>query len=75
MPVFISEAEINNYAKDGALLIKNLLTPEEVLDLREGIDINISHPSSRAKVASNESDPGWFFEDFVIGREIRLSKE
>ena len=48
MPVPISEAEINNYAKDGALLIKNLLTPDEVSDLREGIDKNISHPSSRA---------------------------
>ena len=48
MPLSISEAKINNYAKDGALLIKNLLTPDEVSDLREGIDKNISHPSSRA---------------------------
>ena len=64
MPVSISEIEINNYTKDGALLIKNLLTPEEVLDLREGIDVNISHPSPRAKVASKEREPGWFFEDF-----------
>ena len=64
MPVSISEAEINNYAKDGALLIKNLLTPDEVSYLREGIDINISHPNSRAKDACKERDPGWFFEDF-----------
>ena len=64
MPVSISEAEINNYAKDGALLIKNLLTQDEVSDLREGIDINISHPSSCAKVTSKERAPGWFFEDF-----------
>ncbi len=41
----ISEAEIDNYAKDGALLIKNLLTPDEVSDLWEGIDINILHLS------------------------------
>ena len=64
MPVSISETDIENYAKDGAVLIKNLFTPDEVSDLREGIDANISHPSSRAKVASIESDPGWFFEDF-----------
>ena len=64
MPVSISESEINNYAKDGALLIKNLLSPDEVSDLREGIDINILHPSSRAKVVSKERDPGWFFEEF-----------
>jgi len=48
MPVSISETDIENYAKDGALLIKNLFTPGEVSDLREGIDANISHPSSRA---------------------------
>ena len=64
MPVSISEAEIENYAKDGELLIKNLLTPDEVSDLWEGIDMNILHPSSSAKVASKERDPGWFFEDF-----------
>ena len=69
MPVSISEAEINNYAKDGALLIKNLLTPEEVSDLRKGIEVNISHPSSRAKVASKDRDPGWFFEDFCNWHE------
>ena len=70
MPVSISETDIENYAKDGAVLIKNLFTPDEVSDLREGIDANISHPSSRAKVASIESDPGWFLKIFVIGRKI-----
>ena len=69
MPVSISETDIENYAKDGAVLIKNLFTPDEVSDLREGIDANISHPSSRAKVASIESDPGWFFEDFCNWQE------
>jgi len=69
MSVSISEAEVKNYTRDGALLIKNLLTPEEVVDLREGIDENISNPSSRANVASNERDPGWFLEDFCNWRE------
>ena len=69
MPVSISETDIENYVKDGALLIKNLFTPNEVLDLRKGIEANISHPSSRAKVAVNENDPGWFFEDFYDWQE------
>jgi hypothetical protein len=64
MPVSISETDIENYAKDGAVLIKNLFTPDEVSDLREGIDANILHPCSRTKVASNDSAPCWFFEDF-----------
>ena len=69
MPVSISETDIDNYAKDGALLKKNLFTPDEESDLWEGIDSNISHPSSRAKVAGNENDPGWFFEDLCNWQE------
>ena len=69
MHVSISETDFENYVKDRALLIKNLFTPNEVSDLREGIDANISHRSSRAKVASNESDLGWFFEDYCNWQE------
>ena len=59
----ITEAEIKAYAKDGVVLIKNLLSRDEVSDLKAGIDKNISNPSSRYKVASDENDPGWFLED------------
>jgi len=69
MSVLISDAEIKAYENDGAILIKNLLTPDEVSDLREGIEANISNPSSRAKVASDENDPGWFLEDFCTWQE------
>ena len=60
----ISQTDVEAYANDGVLLIKSLLTRNEVSDLREGIDVNISNPSSRALVASDENDPGWFLEDF-----------
>ena len=60
----ISQTDVEAYANDGVLLIKSLLTRNEVSDLREGIDVNISNPSSRAQVASDENDPGWFLEDF-----------
>ena len=53
-----------NFIKDGAILIKGLLKNSEVSVLRDGIDYNISNPSFRSKVASDENDPGWFFEDF-----------
>ena len=65
----ISQTDVEAYANDGVLLIKSLLTRNEVSDLREGIDVNISNPSSRAQVASDENDPGWFLEDFCTWQE------
>ena len=37
----ISQTDVEVYANDGVLLIKSLLTRDEVSDLREGIDANI----------------------------------
>ena len=64
MPLKITEADIEAYQIDGAVLIKGLLNDQEVSDLREGIDANISNPSLNSKIASNNNDPGWFVEDF-----------
>ena len=63
MSVHISDAYVKVYANDGVVLIKNLLASDEVVDLRAGIDENMSNPSSHSKVASYEKDPGWFLED------------
>ena len=63
MSVHICEDEIIAYANDGEVLIKNLLSTDEVAVLRAGIDGNISNPGSRSKVASYEKDPVWFLED------------
>ena len=69
MPVKITKDDIESYQNDGAVRIKGLLNDREVSDLREGIEANISNPSLNSKVASNEKDPGWFFEDFCTWRE------
>jgi ectoine hydroxylase-related dioxygenase (phytanoyl-CoA dioxygenase family) len=44
--------------------LRQLLSPDEVALLREGIDANLAAPSPRAKVASRPGDPGFFIEDF-----------
>ena len=62
--------DIARFDRDGALCIKQLLTPEEVALLREGIDANLAAPSPRAKVASRPDDPGRFFEDFCNWQDI-----
>ena len=52
------------FERDGAVCLRQLLTPDEVALLREGIDANLAAPSPRAKVASRPDDPGFFIEDF-----------
>ena len=48
MPLKITEADIEAYQSDGAVLIKGLLNDQEVSDLREGIEANISNPSLKS---------------------------
>ncbi len=55
---------VDAYRRDGAVCVRQLLSPAEVALLREGIDANLAAPSPRAKVASRPDDPGHFIEDF-----------
>ena len=52
------------YERDGAVFLRQLLTPAEVALLTRGIDANLAQPSPRAIVASRPDDPGRFVEDF-----------
>jgi len=58
------------FAIDGAVLLKRILDPREVANLREGIDANLANPSPRAKTASGADDPGRFVEDFCNWQDI-----
>lgn len=57
------------YVRDGAVVIRGLLAPDEVATLRRGIDANLAQPSPRAIVASQPDDPGFFIEDFCCWRD------
>jgi len=52
------------YARDGAVVLRGILSAEEVATLQRGIDANLAQPSPRAIVASRPDDPGFFIEDF-----------
>lgn len=66
----VTDTLVADFARDGAVCIRQLLTPGEVALLREGIDANLAVPSPRAKVASRPDDPGRFFEDFCNWQDI-----
>ena len=52
------------FTRDGAVVLRNLLTASQVKILQAGIDANLADPSSNAKTASSPDDPGQFIEDF-----------
>jgi ectoine hydroxylase-related dioxygenase (phytanoyl-CoA dioxygenase family) len=55
---------IDEFQRNGAVRIPQLFRPEEMAELRAGIDLNLRRLSPRAKIASGTADPGRFVEDF-----------
>ncbi|MEI6457689.1 MAG: phytanoyl-CoA dioxygenase family protein [Pseudomonadota bacterium] len=71
LPVgYLEDRRIQDFRRDGAIVLPGLLTQQEVALLREGIDQNLAAPSPRAKIASRAEDPGLFIEDFCCWSEI-----
>ncbi|WP_431514503.1 phytanoyl-CoA dioxygenase family protein [Variovorax sp. DAIF25] len=65
-----SDQQVEEFSRDGAIVLHGVLRPAEVELLRQGIDANLAAPSVRAKVASRPDDPGFFIEDFCNWQEI-----
>ncbi len=66
----VTAAHIDDYQKQGAICLRQLLTEEEITLLKEGIEFNLKNLSERSKVASGKDDPGYFVEDFCNWQNI-----
>ncbi len=53
-----------DYARDGAVVLRGVFNPRELALLEGGIEHNLAHLSPLALVASEADDPGRFVEDF-----------
>ena len=58
-----------DFARDGAVCLRGVISPDMIDLLRQGIDANLASPSPRAKLASRAGDPGQFVEDFCNWRD------
>lgn len=58
-----------DFARDGAVVLRGLLTPAEVDTLRAGVDANLAQLSPNAKTASRPDDTGRFVEDFCTWQD------
>lgn len=54
----------DDYTRDGAVCVRDLVAPDLLDRVREAIDANLADPSPLAQVASRSDDPGRFVEDF-----------
>ena len=66
----VTDQQVADFQRDGAVCIRQLLNADEIALLRDGIEANLAAPSARAKVASRADDPGRFFEDFCNWQTI-----
>lgn len=71
----VTPEQIEAFQRDGAVCLRQLLSPEEVELLKSGIDFNLAHPSPRGAIASKADDPGSFFQDFCNWQEIDAYKQ
>jgi len=60
----LPESTITDYQRDGAVVLRGVLSPEQVALLAQGIEHNLANLSPLALVASQADDPGRFVEDF-----------
>ncbi len=65
----LSEQTVEDYQRNGAVVLPGLFSDHEIRKLTEAIEANIAAPSWRHKVASSSNDPGWFMEDFCMWQE------
>lgn len=68
MTVLVQQ-QIDQFDRDGAICLKSVLTPEQIEELRNGVEYNLSHLSPLAKVVSEADDPGCFIEDFCTWQQ------
>ncbi len=66
----VSDAVVEDYLRDGAVVLRGLLTEDEVARLRAGVDAVIAAPSPAAVTDGEPGAPGTFFEDFCTWQHV-----
>ena len=60
---------VDDFVRDGAVVLRGVLSAAQVRLLEQGIEHNLAHPSALAMVASQPDDPGRFVEDFCTWQD------
>jgi ectoine hydroxylase-related dioxygenase (phytanoyl-CoA dioxygenase family) len=71
----VSQSDVDYFQRNGAVVLRNVLTDAELQTLQAGIEYNLANPSPLATVASADTDPGQFLEDFCNWQRVSQYKE
>ena len=66
----IDDTVVTDFRTTGSVIVRGLFSPDEVQTIERGIERNLAEPSPRFKVASSDTDPGRFVEDFCNWQRI-----
>jgi ectoine hydroxylase-related dioxygenase (phytanoyl-CoA dioxygenase family) len=66
----VADRIVDDYLRDGAVVLRGVLTGDEVQRLRAGVDAVIAAPSARAVTDGEPGAPGTFFEDFCTWQHV-----
>ncbi|MFI5429109.1 phytanoyl-CoA dioxygenase family protein [Aeromicrobium sp. UC242_57] len=61
---------VEAYQRDGVVVVRGLLDPDEIEWAREAIEVVLDAPGPLAQVASGADDPGSFIEDFRRWQDV-----
>jgi ectoine hydroxylase-related dioxygenase (phytanoyl-CoA dioxygenase family) len=70
MTTAVTSDLIEQFAEDGVVCVRHVLTEEQVASARAAIEHVRTEPSPLAQVASATDDPGEFFEDFCRWSDV-----
>lgn len=65
----LTPTTVADYQRDGAVVLRGVLSPAHLATLQQGIEYNLAHLSPLAQVASQPDDPGRFVEDFCTWQD------
>lgn len=71
----LSDEQIDEFDRDGVIIVRGLFSPDEVATIERGIERVLADPGPMFKVASQPDDPGRFVEDFCRWQEIEEIEE
>ncbi len=68
--MFPTDRDVQAFQRDGAVCLRGVVSPAELVLLTRGVDRNIDDPSPLAIEATKPGDPGRFLEDFCNWQRI-----
>lgn len=66
----LPETLLDDFTRDGAVVIRDALSPDELAMLERGIEANLAAPGPLAAEATQAGDRGRFFEDFCNWQRV-----